>query len=189
MRRISLLLMLGVMLVLAGTAVATDYHFRGEYAFTGTGFCLISTLGFNADFTPVAGSTTSGYDMSSRGVAIFYSNGTGTAHGTLVRILFGSLNWAESHEFSFQFSYSVGHDGTITMVPVNYTATILTGPGAGTIVTSPTLSLDSGMASQEDHETITLATKTPAVETLTLSTGPIVYEICARSSVSIRMHH
>ena len=216
MRRISLLLILGVILVWAGAAVAqqTD-NLKGTYAFTGGGACLASFCGFNkADLTPkyceeiYTGVSTPSPDgilglafsrsFSVQGVATFDGEGRGTVQGTEVDIVPpSSLNlWIEgasSERFRYEFTYKVADNGRITtrLVPGSFKGTFLTGRQA--IYPALTFTIDkktlSGRASEDFGVTksLTLTTPAPEVVTVRFSNWDVLYKICHSSNVLIRI--
>ncbi len=167
---------------------------HGEYAFTGQSSCLVGSNGINPILTPVDNKVYHTSE-STQGVRTFKNNGTGTVQGTSVFIIppptvgppGPSVPSAGSYEFSFQFTYNVKHDGTITteLVPETFLGTYLTGPLHGVTFTIDQLSL-SGMVSS-DHKTLTLSSEGTAVEQSTNSSGSVSAQICHRSSVLIRL--
>lgn len=192
MRRISLLLILGVILVWAGAAAAIPpAALNGQYAYIISGGCVVSTLGFRADFTPVPGSLVFTIAVSGHGVRTFNGDGTGTTSGTTVNTASSPNASGSSQTGSQDFTYILGDDGSIAVQSGPSTATILTGPRAGKTFTRDPLAPSSGMISN-DHKTITLATDgPPVVETATTynSDGTVYnvsYEICHQTTVLIK---
>jgi len=113
--------------MLATMASADDHHhwwgIQGTYAMTATGSCLHSTLGFNANLTPITGSAVWGATVTPQAIYTFESDGTGTASGTNYILDFppGSPVFggpiARQSPISFNFHYEVTHDGAITVYP------------------------------------------------------------------------
>jgi hypothetical protein len=92
---------------------------------------------------------------------------------------------ASSLEFSFDFTYKVTDDGTITVdvVPGTLKAEYVTGPLAGVTFTYGFSMF--GMVS-EDYKTITLASGND-VQQIKLSNNTTVYSICNLARVLIRL--
>ena len=192
MRRISLVVILGMVLVWTGAALAGQPDWiwgevRGEYAFTSTSDCVSSTLGFDENFTPLAGSVVGTMSSFARGVQVFRRDGTGTVTATALGVNSPPRAGASSSTFSQNFTYTVGRDGTITTVSEPYKATFDSGPNAGKTVTVAPWPGATGRISA-DGKTMALAIQTPpVVETVTLN-GLTSYIVCGRSSVLIRIN-
>jgi hypothetical protein len=179
------------MLIVVAMASAGDHKwkaFHGEYAATSVGTCLWTWTGWKPNLTPVDVST--GYTSSTTQQTIwtFYPDGTGTGQGRNVGLtyVFPSYAAAGLSEMSWQFTYNITHDGTITtdLIPGTFVGTFLQGPNKGLTWTWDKLS-DSGMVSQ-DHKTITLSSVAPDVVKLTF--GSIVnYGICSYGRVLTRV--
>lgn len=169
----------------AGNKVGEIY---GEYAFTGTGGCLLSPSGFNPNLTPKQPPFwTNSFSLS--GVWTFNRDGTGNGHATQVGVTgTASPPGASLYEYTFPFTYSIADDGTITVVG-EVIGNILAGSNVIGTFTVDKWSV-SGMASP-DHKTMTLATVAPEIETVNISLpgySMTVYEICHRSDTLIRIH-
>jgi hypothetical protein len=192
----------------AGAANAASPQLKGQYAFTGTAACLVSTQQFNPNLTPSPGSLTVSNSFSVTGVRTFNGDGTGTIKGRSVDINppprgnvapapctpatcpLGGIS-AGSSDFTAKFTYVVDGDGGFTtqLVPNTFQGTVLTGPGAGSTYTIDQFSL-AGLMSI-NHETLTIATDVPAQETQTItppSDPPFSrYRICHRARALTRM--
>jgi hypothetical protein len=197
MRRTSLCLILGVSLLWAGIAGAAPPQLKGEYAFTGEASCLFAPFGFYPNLTPIDDKVFSN-SFSVHGIRTFDGHGNGTAEGIAVVTVppptpqSPGLNFppdANSHRFSFQFTYTVDNDGTIStqMVPGTFTSIFLTGPRAGLTFTVDQFTL-VGTASK-DNKVLTLATPTTEVETHTYNNADgstnVWPAVCHRSRVLI----
>jgi hypothetical protein len=191
MRRIFLVVILGLILVWTGAALAGQPDWiwgevTGEYAFSATSGCVNSSLGFDSNFTPLANSVVWTMMSFARGVQVFHRDGTVTVTGTAFGVTSPPHAGASSSTFSQNLTYTVGKDGTITTVPGPYMGTFVSGPNVGLTVTIAPWAPVTGRIS-EDGKTITFATPgPPVVETATLN-GLTSYEICGRSSVLIRI--
>ena len=166
----------------AGNKVGEIY---GEYAFTGTGGCLVSRTGFNPN--PLTPFWTNSFSLS--GVWTFNRDGTGNGQARQVGVTgTASPPGASLYEYTFPFTYSIADDGTITVVG-EVIGNILAGSNVIGTFTVDKWSV-SGMASP-DHKTMTLATVAPELETVNISLpgySMTVYEICHRSDTLIRIH-
>jgi len=139
MKKLAVFVMIpGLVLMALAMASAEDHHkwgIQGEYAGTGPGACLYSLSGFNADLTVPAG----GYSwIASKLLAeswTFNHNGTGKAQDTVYGIAGPpySTPTGDAAVISYDFTYTVAHDGTIAveMVPGTFVGTYATGPNAG----------------------------------------------------------
>ena len=178
----------------ASVTIAAPPSLKGDYAFTDAASCLISTTvkggvaqspsGFTADLEVNGPSFIQ--SSSTQGDRTFNGDGTGTVSGTTVTITYdnGSPSGG-SAQFTFSFTYVVHPDGTFTtnVVPGSYSGTIIAGPGTGLTFTIDNIPV-AGTASK-DNKTLTLATASPTVETVTISNGDVQERICHRSSVLI----
>ncbi len=198
-------------LVSAGSAeAASPKKLKGEYAFTGTGSCLVApgsdpgpgnptpgvplpNSGFNANFQPLVNATAFVASFSVEGVRTFNADGTGTIKGTSVGINerptpgptgFPSFPaGASSSTFEGSFTYVINSDDTIdTQLVGPLIVTAVPGPGTSSVDVPPLTGLIS-----KDGNTLTLAHVAPAVETVTSSNGNVWPRICHRSRVLIKM--
>ncbi len=178
----------------AAVSIAAPPSLKGDYAFTDAASCLISTTvkdgisqspsGFAADLTVNGPSFIE--SSSTQGDRTFNGDGTGKVSGTTVTITYdnGSPS-GSSAQFTFSFTYVVQPDGTFTtnVVPGSYSGTIVAGPGKGLTFTIDNIPV-AGIASK-DNKTLTVATASPTVETVTISNGDVQERICHRSSTLI----
>jgi hypothetical protein len=176
-----------VILVWAGSTTAAPPQLKGEYAFTGDGGCLTTTKGFDPLLTPkiVNGQEVWTSSHSVQGVRNFDGDGYGSVQVRVVSTSSLPHAAAYSSDISFQFTYSVDKDGTISteMVPGTFKGKVLTGPRTGQTYWQTPFSL-SGMASK-DKKTLTLATESPEIETSYYSDMDVFYSICHRSRALI----
>jgi len=175
----------------ATVKVASPSLLKGEFGGTGTDMCLVSSGGFDSSFQPVVGSTTVYSEhFASEEILTFDGKGHGTLTGTSMVIIpppvTGFSPSASSDTFGFSFTYTVYTDSsfTYTMVPGSFSGTALNGTLAGltfTIDVEPTI---SGLIAS-NGATLTQATLTPTVETLTFPAISLVEpRICWRSHAS-----
>ena len=180
-------------LVVAGTtasaaAFADDHAGRlyGTYAFTGASSCIRdpASLGFNPNFTPKGGPLKLFY-YTIEGVMVFHADGTGTVNVHDVTVV--GVGEVDSSDSSYQFTYTIGPDGKLSVkaVPGTYSHTILTGPIAG--LTQVTDVPDVSESIGEGARTITLAQPAPTVEMVTRSDGNQYAQICNSSRIAIRI--
>jgi hypothetical protein len=180
------------------SAVADSPQLKGAYGFTGTAIRIVTPHGFNSNleaFPPV-----SLFSDAVQGIRTFNGDGTGTVTGSSVGVDFdGSAASGSSSTFSYSFTYTMNPDGSFTShvaatppaTTPAITGTVTAGPRSTptnqtfTITGFPEL---TGQISQ-NAMTLTLATLTPTVETVTYSGGTpsIVYRICDRSRVLINL--
>ena len=201
MKKLAVFVVIGTIATFIAAAIASagDKHWKtlhGEYAITGGSTCLIAPLGFTSSFIPVNGLGV--IQTSSReGVFTFEHNGTGSAT-VLARVV--ALPYqgpsgpvpasAGSQELSFNFTYTVIHDGTITMevVPGTFISKWVTGPMQGQTYHIEGVSFDGAVA--PDGMSITLNSGAPEKWTLTpsLIPGVVTEMLCHNSSVLIWLH-
>jgi hypothetical protein len=206
-----------VILIWAATAAANSPKLKGAYGFTGTAACLVApgssatqplpgnttplpNSGFQADLRPIDGKSFS-HSFAVEGIRTFNDDGTGTVKGTEVGITVPPTPQppgypafppsADSHTFSYSFTYTVNGDGSwsSSMVPGSFSATFVSGPRS--VPTAQTFTVDAippftGLISQ-DGQTLTVAHITPTVETHTYSNGDVYPMICHRSRVFIAL--
>jgi hypothetical protein len=194
MKKLAVFVVIGAIATFIAVAIASaggDWKaIHGEYAMTGGGNCLFSPSGFNPNFTPI-GPSWHGSSLAT-GIWTFKRNGKGTMQqGTQLALTLPPSpipTGASSAEFSFDFTYKVTDDGTITVdvVPGTFTGEFVTGPLAGVTFTyvTPTFSM-LGMVSA-DHKTITLASGND-VQQINLSNNTTVFAICNLGRVLIRV--
>jgi hypothetical protein len=189
MQRVLMLSVSVVAMTWAANAVADSPNLKGEYGFTGSGACLIASMGkgFNPNLTPTDGSF--GSSDAVEGIRTFNGDGTGKVSGTSMGITIpANTTSAESSNFQFSFTYTVNGDGSFTADPVpgTFNGTVTAGPRATqtyTISNQPTL---TGLISN-NGATLTAATLTPQIETIKFSNGDTFQRICHRSRVLIKL--
>ena len=193
-----LLLAFRLVLVAALLAVATAPlaaqgardQLKGTYFFGGEQACLVSSLGFNPNFTPATGSVVSVQSASTQGVYEFNPDGTGAGHFKELVIVHAPASpvFAGSLETSFSFTYALAEDGLLTIVSGLVNGTFITGPLAGVSVTNDPPPLSGRIA--RNGSAITLTTADPTVENTTL--GPpanrVIPRICHRMRVLSPVH-
>jgi hypothetical protein len=145
MKKLAVLVMIPALVLLAAsTASAFYFHpwggIYGTYAMTGTGNCLWSPgAGFDEQLQ-AKGPYRFGTHFAVHGVWHFEPNGTGNTTFTQFGITPPASTFpppipyanAASLEFSFGFTYTLTHDGliTVSMLPETFTGKFLTGPNA-----------------------------------------------------------
>jgi hypothetical protein len=173
MKRALLCFILGVSLLWVGIAYAAPPQLKGTYAFTATESGITNDVGFNGDLTPIDEASTSCFYLTHQGVATFNGDGTGTLEGSglgHITNVTTSTPWrGYSVRFYYDFTYTVDHDGKITLnlVADSYHGTELAGIRAGQTFTINKISL-SGWASQ-GNKVLTLGTPgtaTPEIATV-----------------------
>jgi len=163
---------------------------KGTYFFTGEQACLASSLGFNSNLTPVAGSVVTVQSASTQGILKFKTDGTGTAEFEELFIVHppASPLFAGSQEASFSFTYTVADDGVLTLVSGLVNGIFATGPLTGLTFTNNPPPLSGRIA--RNGTAIPLTTIDPTVETAQL--GPPLSSslprICHRARTLIPIH-
>jgi hypothetical protein len=171
---VSVVMMIAIATFMAATMVSAQDGWRtihGTYAMTGTGHCLWSPgAGFDAQLQ-AKGPFVFGTHFAVHGVWNFEPNGTGYTTFTQFGITPPASTFpptipypnAASLEFSFIFTYTLTHDGqvTVSMLPETFQGNFLTGPNANAIPLK-TFKLDKstfvGRVSA-DHKILTLNTE------------------------------
>jgi len=169
-------------LTYAGAATADPPKIKGNYAAVGNLACLVAPGGFNASL--VANNPAAAYLSTSNTEGIYYydGNGHGTSSGTNVTVTPpptpGFNPDASSSTFASTFTYTVNSDGTFTQTSTDTHGTILTGTRAGQTFTIDFVQ-GTGLIGRGAHS-LTDATTTPYVETITYSNGNAFTRICYR---------
>jgi hypothetical protein len=179
---------LAVALVCMGTARAQnfDHRLKGTFSSTGMATCLVSIGGFNADLTPAPNSFSFTTTTSTVASAVFNGDGTGSDTAQEVTVVGSPVSGGSSDTTSFDFTYTVGPDRTVTVnVPI-IDGQSLTGTLAGQSFTILNDAPSTGQLS-EDRRSLTLATTDPVIDTITFSGGLVEQRICARSRVLIKV--
>ncbi len=162
----------------------------GPYAYTNDISCLVSTAGFNANLTPLAGGAVFVQSLSGWGIVTINGDGTGTQETTReVQLVYPPTgpSTVSSNENSGPFTYAVASDGTLTLDPGTLDGTLLSGPSAGatfTVVGRPSL---AGRMTRSGILVLGNA-GSPAVETLTVSGSAgstVLPRICNRRFVVV----
>jgi hypothetical protein len=199
MKKLAVFVVIGAIATFIAAAIASaddkDWKtLHGQYASTGETTCLIAPLGFNPNLTPKNGLGV--IQTSSReGVFTFEHHGKGSADmfsrnvilpyqlpdGTTVPPSAGT------QEITFDFTYTLKDDGTITIVvgPGPFTSAQKTGPEAGVTFYITGVSMNGVIA--PDGKTITLNGGAPDVLTIKRSDNPNFNapSICHTSGVLI----
>jgi hypothetical protein len=178
---------LAIASLVAGAAYAQnrDFLLRGTFSVTATQTCLLSIGGFNADLTPNAFSFVT--TTTSVGTAVLNGDGAGSETDHDVSVTLPPLADGSSDTATFNFTYHVAADRTVTAEndgPI--TGQILTGVAAGQTFTIPVAAPTTGKLS-EDNRTVTQAVTDPVIQTISFSSGLVQQRICTRSSVSIKV--
>jgi hypothetical protein len=183
------LFLLVVAATTASAAAFADDHTRlhGTYAFTTTNSCIqtSASIGFDANFTPNGPSAF--FNVTDVGVRVFRADGTGTLSARSVSVDAPPFAGAASGDYTFQFTYTIGEDGklSITMVPGTYKATVLTGPRAGQTEVRD-IPVETGFIG-EGARTIVLGQDAPVVNHVLISTGEQFVRVCNRSRTMTRI--
>jgi hypothetical protein len=177
-------------LTCAGAATADHPpRIKGNYAVVGNLACLISPGGFNPTLQAINPASSYSSTSDIEGVSYYDGNGNGTSSGTNMTITppptLGFIPDASSSTFAGTFTYTVNTDGTFTTTSTDTHGTILTGPRAGQTFTVDLIQ-GTGLIGK-DARSLTLATTTPNVETITYSNGNAFTRICYRQRVLIKM--
>ncbi len=121
------------MFMVVGTASAVFHHsISGEYAFTGSGNCLIAINGFNSSLQPNDGANGMWFGgplTFDEGIIKFNKDGTGSVKGTLRAYDYWSPGFppappppgAGAADETFDFTYTVTGSGNITITYVKGT--------------------------------------------------------------------
>jgi hypothetical protein len=128
MKKLAVMVLLPAVVIFVAVAMASADKdgwgaIHGTYSMTASGGCLHSSLGFNANLTPITGSVVWGAIAMPQGIWTFDSHGTGTVSGTNYILDFppGSPVFggpiARQSPISFNFHYEVTDDGAITVFP------------------------------------------------------------------------
>ena len=150
---------------------------HGEYAATSTVACN----------TYIADSTVGQGVMAQQSIYTFNGDGTGTVQGKTSGVTYSPTPKEAFSVMSWDFTYAVADDGTMTMDAVPGTG-VWWNPENGAIYytyTGGTFS-DSGRFSV-DHKTIILGTVEPNDTVLTYFDGRVVHTKCNTSRVLIRV--
>lgn len=183
------LLLFAVAAAFAAATLPVAAQLSGNYAVTGETSCLFSTLGFNANLTPVSGSTTWVNSFSSRGIAHFRSNGTASGQYSLVEITHPPHPpSADSEDFTLSSIYSFS-DGVLTVQTVSLEGTFTAGPDSGLgytfTVNPPPL---TGWVAKNGSVVLTSGTATVETFTIYNSSGGVVFSsprICHRTRTEV----
>ena len=187
-----------VMLMLASSAMGESrtHTLRGEFAVTGSGVCVNSGQGFNSappsgftqDFIPLGPTFVNTNTVE--GVLTFNGDGTGTAALRFVSV--GNPGAGSAFDTTYHFEYSVAADGVLQIVEGVAHSITVAGPNAsiGQQVTISAGRMFSGRVSS-DRKSLTFATLTPAVETVTrllpLPEVVTTVRMCHRHRVGFRI--
>jgi hypothetical protein len=172
----------------AANAVADSPNLKGDYGFTRTVRCIVSTdSSFPHDMT-------FGEAFAEEGVRTFNGDGNGKQSFRALNIIIPADHpgAASSHVTDQPFVYSVNGDGTWSIPGIgSITGTVDTGPRHDQMFTIFPIGPSLGHIST-NAATLTLSTVTPTIETITYS-SPIpdgyttFYRVCNRSSVEISL--
>lgn len=186
MTRIRLYLLMLVASI-AFANVATAQTFTGIYNFTRHATCIDTSGGFTSEFTPSNGTAYSS-SFSVNGVRTYNGNGTGTVQATVVGNNDSQSPSASSSTISYDFTYSVASNGTITsqVVPGSFVGKVLTGPRAGQTFTNSGGTEGGHVSTITTYSPVfTLSPLAPIVETTTYSNGSVDYRICNGQEVLV----
>jgi len=161
----------------ATMASAADHKkkaFHGEYAATSVGMCLGTS--------PMIPDVVFTNSLTQQSIYTFNSDGTGTVEGTHFGITFPPNQSTALRDMSWEFTYEVTQDGTITFVGEG----IWKFPGTDDIAYTSSAFSESGKLSG-DRKTITLGPVTPEATVLTFPSGFVFEVTCNISRVLIRV--
>ncbi len=209
MKKLAVVVMMIAMATFMATAMASaDDHawwdIHGKYAMTGPGSCLYSRVPFNPNLTvptPTPPSPANNWIASKLtvGTWTFERDGTGKAEYTLNGIATSQAAFptatGDTDAVSFEFTYTVAPDGTITgeLKPGTYVDTFVIGPYAGLGLWSTFDKLSFFGTVARDHKTLTLnsASEVQTASVYIGTTPPVyvesLYEICNYGRVLIRV--
>jgi hypothetical protein len=195
MQRVLIMSVSAVVLTWGANAVAAPQNLKGDYAFTSSSACIAvappnTFNSVNGGFTPHSNTAglednqvTFGESSATEGVKTFLGNGNGTNKSSSMSITFPAKNeGAGSSDSTYPFTYKVNLDGTWTQQEGTTNGTVTTGPRKGQTFTVTGVPVFTGRISQ-DGKTLTLASLTPGVETVTYSNGNVQLRVCHRSTV------
>jgi hypothetical protein len=163
---------------------------NGEYAGTGSHSCLTAVGGFNSALEPEVPANASASSTSDEGDWMFNGAGSVSATGTNVGTVWlgdvgnAAVPCASGDTSAGRGKYVVDAAGDVTVTLANVKGKFFAGPRAGQTFVVNKIVL-TGHASG-DGATVTLATTTPAVETITFSNGDVHPRICHRSLVLLK---
>ena len=189
MRRVLILSAYALTFTWAANALAAAPQLKGQYAFTGSAACMDAVDPNSFDpitFVPTDG--TFGQSFAVQGIRTFNGDGTGTVKGSSMGITFPALNeGASSDDFQFSFTYVVNSDGSWTSTIIgDVTGTVTAGGRKNQTFTVSNFPVFSGWSSQ-NNSTLTAATLTPTIETITFFSAGVKVavhnRICHRSRV------
>ena len=186
MKKLILGFVLAMILIWTGAAISAT-HLNATYAFTGENDSLVSSGGFNSAYQALAGSVYSHTD-SVYGTVTFKTNGAGTVESNVLTT--GPSN-AGTSTITYEFTYTITGDGTITMevIPGSFTQTFTGGPIAGqtSSLISGSFTFTGKYLANENVMILTTPITLPLViEEYTTSAGVTTYNIFHRSHVLIK---
>jgi hypothetical protein len=208
MKKLAIVVMMIAIATFMAAAMASadghGYHswgIDGEYAMTGPGSCLYSHSAF--DPTKHTLPATADNWIASKlteGTWTFERDGTGKAqynlHGIAASQAAFPTATGDTDAISFEFTYTIADDGTITgeLVPGTYVDTFVKGPYAGLGLWSTFDQLSFFGRVSTDHKTLTLnsANEVQKADIFKITSGGTVhvgtlYEICNYGRVLIRV--
>jgi hypothetical protein len=166
-------------------AQANSPQLSGTYGFTGTYTCI----GSPAAIPPNLVLTTPPVIFSDavQGTITFNGNGTGTVSGSSMGVEIGSPSFGFSSTYGLSFTYTINGDGTWT----SKASTPVTGTGTGGALAGVPFTINNfpnftGQISR-NGSTLTAATLTPSVETVTFGGSPPLNRICQRTHVLLKL--
>ncbi|MFI5340490.1 MAG: hypothetical protein ACHQ7N_11710 [Candidatus Methylomirabilales bacterium] len=184
--------------MVAAMASADDDHgrgFHGQYAMTGPGACLYSLSPFSSILTLPGGNDWIASKLAV-GTWTFERKGTGKAEITVYGIAAPQAAFptgtGDSSALSWEFTYTVAADGTITgeLMPGTFLGTYVTGPNAGYGLSYTVDTLSFFGTVSPDHKTLTLnsANEVQTFVVYNSSGAPVktLYAICNYGRVLVR---
>jgi hypothetical protein len=189
----TLFVSLGLLASLPAAAASTgNALLTGEYMSTGTTNCLTAKAGgFDSSLHPVVPART--YISSNTGENLWVFNGAGSVSVTGTNVSAAVAAAAPSNPFDPSASgdnhagtrkYVVGAGHIVTVTATNAKGKFFAGPRTGQTFVINKYVLFGHVSS--DGSRITLATPSPAVETITFSNGDSFERVCHRSAVVLK---
>jgi hypothetical protein len=186
MQRAFMLSAFVVVMTWAANATAGSPKLNGAYGVTGSTVCVAGLPGLHfTGLTPPPMAFVESHVVDT--IRTFNNDGTGTATGSTMGIVYAAtFAGVSSSTIQFSFTYIVNADGSWTSQAGAVTGAITSGSRAGQTYTISNFPLLSGLISDK-ATTLTLATLTPQVETISYSNGDVVERICSNSRVLVQL--
>ena len=191
MRRTTVLLALVALFIWTGTALAGPERLKGTYIANGETGCMMSSVGFASDFSPLAGGPAWMSSSSDQAIRIFDGKGSGHVKATSFGMTHvgsqGPKPASSVAELEYDFTYTLDKDGafTATVVPNTLTGRWISGPNAGKHFVETGFSV-SGQLSPDGKTLVTAATGPEVIDGL-IDGVTTYHKICHRARTWIRV--